>query len=87
LSQGAAPNLLSRGRRDDPEHLGDADPVRIDPRYGRCPPWHDLQLELHGPPVLWRATAAKLQAWHDGASRAPGRPAGPGPIGWSWPGC
>jgi len=43
---------LSRGRRDDPEHLGDADPVRIDPRYGRRPPWHDLQLELHGPAVL-----------------------------------
>jgi phosphatidylserine/phosphatidylglycerophosphate/cardiolipin synthase-like enzyme len=43
---------LSRGRRDDPEHLGDADPVRIDPRYGRRPPWHDLQLEVHGPAVL-----------------------------------
>jgi phosphatidylserine/phosphatidylglycerophosphate/cardiolipin synthase-like enzyme len=43
---------LARGRRDDPEHLGDGDPVRIDPRYGRRPPWHDLQLELHGPAVL-----------------------------------
>jgi phosphatidylserine/phosphatidylglycerophosphate/cardiolipin synthase-like enzyme len=43
---------LARGRRDDPGHLGDADPVRIDPRYGRRPPWHDLQLELHGPSVL-----------------------------------
>jgi phosphatidylserine/phosphatidylglycerophosphate/cardiolipin synthase-like enzyme len=43
---------LSRGRRDDPDHLGDDDPVRIDPRYGRRPPWHDLQLELHGPAVL-----------------------------------
>jgi len=43
---------LARGRRDDPDHLGDADPVRIDPRYGRRPPWHDLQLELHGPAVL-----------------------------------
>jgi phosphatidylserine/phosphatidylglycerophosphate/cardiolipin synthase-like enzyme len=43
---------LARGRRDDPQHLGDADPVRIDPRYGRRPPWHDLQLELHGPAVL-----------------------------------
>jgi hypothetical protein len=26
--------------------------VRIDPRYGRRPPWHDLQLEPHGPAVL-----------------------------------
>jgi phosphatidylserine/phosphatidylglycerophosphate/cardiolipin synthase-like enzyme len=43
---------LSRGRADDPGHLGDADPVRIDPRYGRRPPWHDLQLEVHGPAVL-----------------------------------
>jgi phosphatidylserine/phosphatidylglycerophosphate/cardiolipin synthase-like enzyme len=43
---------LSRGRRDNSGHLGDADPVRIDPRYGRRPPWHDLQLELHGPAVL-----------------------------------
>jgi phosphatidylserine/phosphatidylglycerophosphate/cardiolipin synthase-like enzyme len=43
---------LSRGRRDSPEHMGDADPVRIDPRYGLRPPWHDLQLELEGPAVL-----------------------------------
>ena len=43
---------LARGRRDDSGHLGDGDPVRIDPRYGRRPPWHDLQLELHGPAVL-----------------------------------
>ncbi|MFL5796231.1 MAG: phospholipase D family protein [Actinomycetota bacterium] len=43
---------LSRGRRDDPDHLGDADPVRIDPRYSPRPPWHDLQLELQGPAVL-----------------------------------
>jgi phosphatidylserine/phosphatidylglycerophosphate/cardiolipin synthase-like enzyme len=43
---------LSRGRSDTPAHLGDADPVRIDPRYGRRPPWHDLQLEVRGPAVL-----------------------------------
>jgi phosphatidylserine/phosphatidylglycerophosphate/cardiolipin synthase-like enzyme len=43
---------LSRGRRDSPDHQGDADPVRIDPRYGRRPPWHDLQLEVRGPAVL-----------------------------------
>jgi phosphatidylserine/phosphatidylglycerophosphate/cardiolipin synthase-like enzyme len=43
---------LSRGRGDTPEHLGDADPVRIDRRYGRRPPWHDLQLEVRGPAVL-----------------------------------
>jgi phosphatidylserine/phosphatidylglycerophosphate/cardiolipin synthase-like enzyme len=43
---------LSRGRRDTPDHLGDSDPVQIDPRYGPRPPWHDLQLELSGPAVL-----------------------------------
>jgi phosphatidylserine/phosphatidylglycerophosphate/cardiolipin synthase-like enzyme len=43
---------LSRGRGDTPDHQGDTDPVRIDPRYGHRPPWHDLQLELHGPAVL-----------------------------------
>ena len=43
---------LSRGRADGPDHRGDPDPVRIDPRYGRRPPWHDLQLEVHGPAVL-----------------------------------
>jgi hypothetical protein len=45
-------NRLSRGRADGPDHRGDPDPVRIDPRYGRRPPWHDLQLEVHGPAVL-----------------------------------
>jgi phosphatidylserine/phosphatidylglycerophosphate/cardiolipin synthase-like enzyme len=43
---------LSRGRRDTPDHLGDSDPVQIDPRYGPRSPWHDLQLELRGPAVL-----------------------------------
>ena len=43
---------LSRGRADTPDHQGDAEPVRIDPRYGRRPPWHDLQLEVYGPAVL-----------------------------------
>jgi phosphatidylserine/phosphatidylglycerophosphate/cardiolipin synthase-like enzyme len=42
---------LSRGRHDSPDHHGDDDPVRIDRRYGRRPPWHDLQLELRGPAV------------------------------------
>jgi phosphatidylserine/phosphatidylglycerophosphate/cardiolipin synthase-like enzyme len=43
---------LSRGRRDTQDHRGDDDPVRIDPRYGRRPPWHDVQLEVRGPAVL-----------------------------------
>ena len=43
---------LARGRADTSDHQGDSDPVRIDPRYSRRPPWHDLQLELAGPAVL-----------------------------------
>jgi len=43
---------LARGRADTPDHHGDTDAVRIDPRYSRRPPWHDLQLELAGPAVL-----------------------------------
>jgi phosphatidylserine/phosphatidylglycerophosphate/cardiolipin synthase-like enzyme len=43
---------LARGRADTSDHQGDTDPVPIDPRYSRRPPWHDLQLELAGPAVL-----------------------------------
>jgi phosphatidylserine/phosphatidylglycerophosphate/cardiolipin synthase-like enzyme len=55
---------LSRGRHDTPEHLGDRDPVGIDPRYGPRPPWHDLQLELQGPAVL-DVDLAFRERWED----------------------
>jgi len=42
---------LCHGRHDDPAHDGDDLPVVLDRRYGPRPPWHDLQLELHGPAV------------------------------------
>ncbi len=59
---------LSRGRRDTPEHQGDADPVRIDPRYGRRPPWHDLQLEVQGPAVL-DVDSTFRERWEDRTPR------------------
>jgi phosphatidylserine/phosphatidylglycerophosphate/cardiolipin synthase-like enzyme len=43
---------LCHGRRDDHDHLGDAQVVELDDdHYGEQPPWHDLQLELRGPAV------------------------------------
>jgi phosphatidylserine/phosphatidylglycerophosphate/cardiolipin synthase-like enzyme len=42
---------LSHGRRDDASHGGDLQAIKLDPRYGPRPPWHDVQLEIRGPSV------------------------------------
>jgi phosphatidylserine/phosphatidylglycerophosphate/cardiolipin synthase-like enzyme len=42
---------LSHGRRDDIDHRGDHQVIKLDPRYGRRPPWHDVQLEIRGPAI------------------------------------
>jgi phosphatidylserine/phosphatidylglycerophosphate/cardiolipin synthase-like enzyme len=42
---------LCHSRRDDERHDGDPQAVRMSPRYGEHPPWHDVQLELRGPVV------------------------------------
>jgi phosphatidylserine/phosphatidylglycerophosphate/cardiolipin synthase-like enzyme len=42
---------LCHGRRDDERHLGDPQAVPLDKRYGPRPPWHDVELEIHGPAV------------------------------------
>ncbi len=42
---------LCHGRRDDTNHLGDVQAIRIDRRYGPRPPWHDVQIEVRGPAV------------------------------------
>jgi phosphatidylserine/phosphatidylglycerophosphate/cardiolipin synthase-like enzyme len=42
---------LSHGRRDDNSHAGDNQVIKLDPRYGHRPPWHDVQLEIRGPTV------------------------------------
>ena len=42
---------LSHGRRDDTSHGGDIQAIKLDPRYGHRPPWHDVQLEIRGPAV------------------------------------
>jgi phosphatidylserine/phosphatidylglycerophosphate/cardiolipin synthase-like enzyme len=42
---------LSHGRGDDSRHQGDPQAIKLDDRYGPRPPWHDAQLEIHGPAV------------------------------------
>ena len=42
---------LCHGRRDDARHRGDPQAIELDDRYGPTPPWHDVQLEVHGPAV------------------------------------
>jgi phosphatidylserine/phosphatidylglycerophosphate/cardiolipin synthase-like enzyme len=42
---------VSHGRHDDHAHRGDEQAIRLDPRFGSRPPWHDVQLEVHGPAV------------------------------------
>jgi phosphatidylserine/phosphatidylglycerophosphate/cardiolipin synthase-like enzyme len=42
---------LCHSRHDDADHLGDRQRQPMSPAYGPRPPWHDAQLELHGPAV------------------------------------
>src|ERR1700730_9633105 len=42
---------LCHSRRDDADHHGDHQRQAMAPMYGDRPPWHDAQLEVHGPAV------------------------------------
>nr|WP_090274077.1 phospholipase D-like domain-containing protein [Mycolicibacterium komanii]CRL66994.1 phosphatidylserine/phosphatidylglycerophosphate / cardiolipin synthase [Mycolicibacterium komanii] len=42
---------LCHSRRDDASHRGDPQAVQMSARYGKRPPWHDVQLEVRGPAV------------------------------------
>jgi phosphatidylserine/phosphatidylglycerophosphate/cardiolipin synthase-like enzyme len=42
---------LCHSRRDDADHVGDRQHQTMAPVYGPRPPWHDAQLEVHGPAV------------------------------------
>ena len=42
---------LCHSRRDDAEHRGDPQGLRMARVYGPTPPWHDAQLEVRGPAV------------------------------------
>lgn len=57
---------LCHSRRDDADHAGDPQAVRMNPRYGDRPPWHDLQLRIHGPAVAALDTTFR-ERWRDRA--------------------
>jgi phosphatidylserine/phosphatidylglycerophosphate/cardiolipin synthase-like enzyme len=42
---------LCHSRRDDADHHGDIQHQTMAPVYGDRPPWHDAQVEIHGPAV------------------------------------
>ncbi|HEY5120651.1 MAG TPA: phospholipase D-like domain-containing protein [Acidimicrobiales bacterium] len=55
---------LSHGRRDDTDHRGDCQVIKLDPRYGRRPPWHDVQLEIRGP-IVTELDLTFRERWED----------------------
>ncbi len=55
---------LCHGRNDDADHLGDRQPVVIDPRFGTTPAWHDMQVEVRGPVVDDLAETFR-ERWND----------------------
>ena len=55
---------LCHGRRDDAEHRGDPQPVPMAAVYGDNPPWHDVQVAIHGPAV-GDAEAVFRERWND----------------------
>ncbi len=57
---------LCHGRRDDAEHRGDPQPVRMAKAYGPNPPWHDVQLALRGP-VVGALDLCFRERWQDPA--------------------
>jgi phosphatidylserine/phosphatidylglycerophosphate/cardiolipin synthase-like enzyme len=57
---------LCHGRRDDASHQGDPQPCPIGPVYGPRPPWHDVQVAIHGPAVGDIETVFR-ERWEDPA--------------------
>ena len=58
---------LCHGRRDDAEHHGDRQPPPMSKAYGPRPPWHDVQLQIHGP-VVGALDATFRERWFDPTS-------------------
>jgi phosphatidylserine/phosphatidylglycerophosphate/cardiolipin synthase-like enzyme len=55
---------LSHSRRDDAEHAGDPQALKLAGRYGARPPWHDAALELRGP-VVTDLLDVFAERWND----------------------
>ncbi|HEY3534872.1 MAG TPA: phospholipase D family protein [Pedococcus sp.] len=67
---------LAHNRRDDADHGGDPQPQPLTEEYGAHPPWHDVQVEIHGPAVYDVETVFR-ERWADPTplSRSPVRKA------------
>jgi phosphatidylserine/phosphatidylglycerophosphate/cardiolipin synthase-like enzyme len=55
---------LCHGRRDDHTHGGDEQPCPLGAAYGPRPPWHDVQIAIHGPAVADVETVFR-ERWED----------------------
>jgi phosphatidylserine/phosphatidylglycerophosphate/cardiolipin synthase-like enzyme len=55
---------LAHNRRDDADHGGDPQPQPLTEEYGDHPPWHDAQVEIHGPAVYDVETVFR-ERWQD----------------------
>jgi phosphatidylserine/phosphatidylglycerophosphate/cardiolipin synthase-like enzyme len=55
---------LCHSRRDDADHLGDPQAVRMAGEYGPTPPWHDVQAAISGPAVHDVETVFR-ERWED----------------------
>ena len=65
---------LAHNRRDDADHGGDPQPQPLTEEYGDHPPWHDVQVMIHGPAVHDVETVFR-ERWEDPTplSQAPWR--------------
>ena len=86
---------LCHSRRDDHDHDGDPQPLRIAAEYGPNPAWHDVQVAIEGPGVHDVETTFR-ERWEDSTplTSNPGRRLSswlqaedqdPDPLGEQWP--
>jgi phosphatidylserine/phosphatidylglycerophosphate/cardiolipin synthase-like enzyme len=86
---------LAHNRRDDSDHRGDPQPQPLTEEYGPTPPWHDVQVAIHGPAVYdvetvfrerWEDPTPLSQApWRRLADKIRGLDTTPDPLPEQWP--